>query len=82
MKIEKCKNKELITESEQFFDKDKNLNQIFVSPDGQFFLKINDSSFHCSTLGKQVELITREMLKSGGDSLKTKSEKTTTKKGK
>ena len=62
MPIPICKDKKLIEGSKQFFDKNKKINELFVSPDGQYFLKYNDTIYHCLSIGKQAESISRDML--------------------
>jgi len=65
MEIPKCKDKTLIEGSKKYFDNNKKINQIFVTPDGQYFLKYKDTIHHGLVTTTQAQIISRDMLKSG-----------------
>lgn len=58
-----CVNKELIKKSAAYFDNNSELNEIYVSGDGQFFYKVNKAGYHLSVSGEKLYKVTREMAK-------------------
>ena len=81
MDIPICTDKKLIEGSEYYFDKNESLDQIFVTPDGQYFLRYQDSIHHGLVSQFQAQKISRDMLKGGSKSTEKKVEDKTTHKG-
>ena len=65
-KIKACTDKKLIEGAKVYFDAKVNAdkNEIFVSPDGQYFWRYQDSVFYCRSKNVIVTRITKEMLTS------------------
>lgn len=57
----KCQDKKLIEKSAQYFEAKQDLQQIYVTSDGQYFYTENATTYHAQQNSVEVFIITREM---------------------
>ncbi len=77
--MKKCTDKKLIEKAKQYFENDKDRKVIYVTPNGQFFNKISDSSAYCAFKNFSISTITDEMVSGKNIKIDKKTSKGTDK---